>query len=126
MIKYSLENIDKILSALSERNRLRIVAILDFRPLAVCEIREILGLSFSTVSRHLAILKEAGLIAFTKDGKWVHYHLDSQLDSEIQTLVRNLLVLISDDKQVKDDLEKAKSVDKNLICKIPALANKDN
>ena len=118
MRKYNLKEIDRIISALSEVNRLRIVAVLNFRPLAVCEIREILGLSFSTVSRHLSLLKEAKLIVSEKEGKWVHHRMNPELDAEIQELLQNLLNLISDDNQIREDLEKARIVDKNIICQI--------
>jgi ArsR family transcriptional regulator len=120
MRKYSLKEIDRIISALSEVKRLRIVAVLNFRPLAVCEIREILGLSFSTVSRHLSLLKEARLIVSEKEGKWVHHRMNPELDAEIQELLQNLLNLISDDNQIREDLEKARIVDKNIICQISA------
>lgn len=118
MRKYSLKEINRIISALSEVNRLRIMAVLNFRPLAVCEIREILRLSFSTVSRHLSLLKEARLIVSEKEGKWVHHRMNPELDAEIQELLQNLLNLISDDKQIREDLEKARIVDKNIICQI--------
>ncbi len=125
MRKYSLKEIDRIISALSEVNRLRIVAVLTFRPLAVCEIKEILGLSFSTVSRHLSLLKEARLIVSEKEGKWVHHRMNPELDAEIQELLQNLLNLISDDNQIREDLEKARIVDKNIICQISTPSGKN-
>lgn len=112
----------KILSALSEPNRLQIVAVLNFRPLAVCEIREILGLSFSTVSRHLSQLQEAGLVDFDKERKWVIYQINPELAPELKELLRHLLALISNDTRIREDLKMAKTVDKNIICKINAVS----
>lgn len=60
------------------------MAVLNFRPLAVCEIREILGLSFSTVSRHLSQLQEAGLVDFDKEGKWVIYQINPELAERVR------------------------------------------
>ena len=51
-----------IFKALSEKNRLRILKMLQIQPLCVCEITEILNLAPSTVSQHLSILKKEGFI----------------------------------------------------------------
>lgn len=116
MRKYNLKTIIRTLSALSEQNRLRIVAALSARKMAVCEIREILGLSFSTVSKHLSILADAGLIESEKEGKWVHYRLTDSLQPEIGDLLGRIMVLLSADPQIREDLKKVQSVDKLIIC----------
>lgn len=119
MIKHSLKEINKILAALAETNRLRILMMLKTRPLAVCEIREILGLSFSTVSKHLSILREAGLIDFEKDGKWVNYRFNQELPEVAREWLALLLEQISSDPQIQSDLEKIFVVDKFKICQKP-------
>ena len=43
--------------------------------MCVCEMRAALGLAQPTVSKHLKILEDAGLLDFRKDGLWVNYHL---------------------------------------------------
>ena len=65
----------KIFKALSDTNRLRILKILEIRPLCVCEIREVLQLATSTVSKHLSILREADLIVDDKlnDERLLHH-----------------------------------------------------
>ncbi|MBC7361261.1 MAG: winged helix-turn-helix transcriptional regulator [Candidatus Aminicenantes bacterium] len=119
MIKHSLKEINKILAALAETNRLRILMMLKTRPLAVCEIREILGLSFSTVSKHLSVLREAGLIDFEKDGKWVNYRFNQELPEVAREWLALLLEQISSDPQIQSDLEKIFVVDKFKICQKP-------
>jgi DNA-binding transcriptional ArsR family regulator len=57
MTKQGLKSPEKLLSALGESSRLRILMILKTREQTVSDIREILGLSFSTVSRHLFLLR---------------------------------------------------------------------
>ncbi|HUV30572.1 MAG TPA: metalloregulator ArsR/SmtB family transcription factor [Acidobacteriota bacterium] len=59
--------------ALGDESRLRAVLVLRRHELCVCQIVELLGLAPSTVSKHLAILREAGLIEARKMGRWVHY-----------------------------------------------------
>ena len=56
----------KVMKALSDPNRVKMVKLLQRRVLCVCEIQEALGLAQSTASKHLKILEEAGLITYFK------------------------------------------------------------
>ena len=58
--------------ALADESRVRILAALRASELCVCEITELLDLAPSTVSKHLAILRQAGLVESRKLGRWVH------------------------------------------------------
>ena len=107
----------KVFKALSDPNRIRIVKMLEARELCVCEVREVLGLSTSTVSKHLSILRDADLIVDAKDGKWVNYKLNGKSDL---ALVRAQLALMQnsfkDDEQVRSDRKKLHAVDRESIC----------
>jgi len=59
--------------ALSDPNRVRILSALRKTELCVCQIVELLGLAPSTVSKHMSILRQAGLVESRKQGRWVHY-----------------------------------------------------
>ena len=61
--------------SISDPNRVRVLLALQGRELCVCRIIELLQLAPSTVSKHLAILKQAGLIEGRKEGRWMHYRL---------------------------------------------------
>jgi len=65
----------KVMKALSETNRVKMVKLLQRREFCVCEIQEALGLAQSTTSKHLKVLEEAGLITASKEGLWVNYRL---------------------------------------------------
>ena len=65
----------RALKATADESRLRILGILQVRPLCVCEIASVLGLAQSTVSRHLKLLEESGLLERTRNGLWVEYRL---------------------------------------------------
>ena len=65
----------KALRALGDENRLRVVLALQNRELCVCQIVELLQLAHSTVSKHMSVLKEAGLVESRKSGRWVFYRL---------------------------------------------------
>ena len=107
----------KVFKALSDPNRIRIVKMLEAGELCVCEVREVLDLSNSTVSKHLSILRDADLIVDAKDGKWVNYRLNDRSNS---SFVRSQLGLVkssfSDDEQVLLDRKKLQKVDRNSIC----------
>lgn len=109
----------KTFKALSDSNRIRILKMLEIRPLCVCEITEILNLAASTVSKHLSILRDAGFIVDHKDGKWVNYYLDRNHSTEYVT---DLLPLLSrwlpDDEKVRTDAGRVHTVDRSTICGI--------
>ena len=64
-----------LFKALSDETRLRIVLLLSEKELCVCQIEAALVLSQVKVSRHLTILKYAGLVRCRKEGTWVYYSL---------------------------------------------------
>lgn len=63
----------ELLKALADPNRLRILHLLEGRTLCVCDLEEILGLNQSNLSRHLAKLRQAGLVSATKRGLFMYY-----------------------------------------------------
>ncbi len=63
----------EILKALGHENRLGILALLMDNPLCVCDFEENLNLTQSNVSRHLAVLRNAGIIKSYKTQQWVYY-----------------------------------------------------
>lgn len=103
--------------ALGDQNRLRIMKMLEQRELCVCEIRTILKLSNSTVSEHLAVLRDAGLIRDTKSGKWVNYHLNKCSNNRfIENTLQFLKQSLASDGLLKSDIAKVKMVDRVKIC----------
>ena len=67
-----------ITKALSDPNRVRILLSLRRGELCVCQITELFGLATSTVSKHLSVLHQAGLIRSRKTERWVYYRLPDQ------------------------------------------------
>lgn len=112
-----MRNLLKIFKALSDANRLRIIKMLEIRPLCVCEITAVLQLANSTVSKHLSILREADLILDEKSGKWVNYSLNLNATGQYINQVLPLLSKwLPDDATILKDAEKVQSVDRNVIC----------
>jgi ArsR family transcriptional regulator len=69
----SAEDLQRIFKTLSDPTRVRLLALLEREELAVQELMDVLGMAQSRVSRHLAILREAGLIRDRRDGTYVFY-----------------------------------------------------
>lgn len=78
----------EILKALSDENRMRIVNILLPGELCVCEIEYLLNMTQTNVSRHLKILKTAGIIERNKQAQWIHYHISESFKEKNPDLVR--------------------------------------
>lgn len=114
-----MQKIAKAFKALSDINRIRILKMLEVRPLCVCEITEVLKLATSTVSKHLSILRDTEYITDTKEGKWVNYALNHEQQNEY---VRHLLPLVRSwlpaDETIAADKEKVALVDRNKLCGI--------
>lgn len=115
-----MKKLDKqaeIFKALSDKSRLRILKMLQKKSLCVCEITEILQLATSTVSNHLSILKETGLIIDEKDKKWINYKVVANPSNPaIASALMSLNLLLEDDEMVKKDMEKLKIVDREVLC----------
>ena len=67
-----------ITKALADENRLRMLMALRGGEVCVCQIGELTGLALSTVSKHLSILYQAGLVTARKEGRWMYYSLPSK------------------------------------------------
>jgi ArsR family transcriptional regulator len=107
----------KIFKALSDPNRVRILKILQARPLYACEVREILDLAGSTVSKHLSILKESGFIVIEKEGKWINFKINpNPSDQRISSILSSLDFWIADNDTIINDLKNVSKVDRFQIC----------
>ena len=107
----------KVMKALSDPNRVKMVKLLQHKVMCVCEIQAALGLAQSTVSKHLKILEEAGLITFFKDGLWVNYSLSDGTDSPYAAnLLGSLRHWLGDDAELAAIVEKLPTIRREDIC----------
>ena len=108
----------KIMKALSDPNRLKIVKMLQHRTLCVCEIQNALGVSKPNASSHLKILEDAGLVESHKDGLWVNYHLgDGKASPYVASLLGNLRHWLDDDPQIAELVKKVPDLDREKILR---------
>jgi ArsR family transcriptional regulator len=83
-----------ILAALAEPTRLAAIRLLwDGREHCVCELMRALGTSQSRMSRHMAVLKQVGLVADRRDAQWVRYRRAPSIDRKVVALVDAALAL---------------------------------
>ncbi len=74
--------------ALADPSRVRVLCALRENELCVCQIVELLGLATSTVSKHMSILRQAGLVESRKEGRWVYYR---RPDAGVPAVTRSAL-----------------------------------
>jgi len=110
-----------ITKALSDPNRVRMLLALRRQELCVCQITELFGFAPSTVSRHLSILHQAGLILSRKTERWVYYRLP---DRTAPVAVREALDWVHKSlartDEVATDVNKLKQIlktDLAVICR---------
>jgi arsenate reductase/ArsR family transcriptional regulator len=107
----ALADFEAVMKAAGEPVRARILKLLEGRELCVCEIIAVLRLGQSTVSGHLSILKNAGLVKDRKDGRWMHYSLASQMPNNYgPPMLALMLSWLDDDNQVRADKRRLASL----------------
>ena len=110
-----------ITKALADENRLRMLMSLQDGEQCVCRITELMGLAISTVSKHLSILYQAGLVNARKEGRWMYYSLP---DNAAPAAAREALIWVrrslAKTQRITDDarrLKKVLAMDLSELCK---------
>ena len=98
--------VTRMLKALGDENRLRIVALLSHGELCVCHLEAALGLTQPTVSRLVAVLRNAGVVEARRAGSWIHYRLAPQLDELCQTQLKTLVSAFGKREVLRRDIER--------------------
>ena len=93
-----------LFAALADPTRLRLLNLIAGHEVCVCYLVEILGLSQPKISRHLAYLRKAGVVAARREGKWMHYRLEKPADLTAAPILTALLDSLKTDKEMQADL----------------------
>jgi len=91
LTKVPTASLSRLFGALEDETRLRLLAVLSHGELCVCHLQELLSLSQPNVSRHLRILRLAGIVSDRRSGRWVHYRLSRELDPDCARVLRPLV-----------------------------------
>lgn len=107
----------RVMKALSDPNRVRVIKMLGSKQLCVCELRDLIGLAQSTVSKHMKVLEEAGLVDYHKEGSWIIYRLTKGEESDYaRVMLKNLEGWLSDDPQLQEMMARLPQVDRERSC----------
>ena len=92
-----------LLAALADRTRLRLLNLMNGKEVCVCYFVEILGQSQPKISRHLAYLRRAGIVAARREGKWMHYRIVVPRHDGAARILSETLSVLSEDKAMQAD-----------------------
>ena len=110
-----------ITKALADENRLRALYALKDGELCVCQLIRLLELAPSTVSKHMAILKNARLVDHRKQSRWIHYRLaDEDPSDEVKAALAWISQALSKSPVVQRDAIRLKEIlriDPSTLCK---------
>lgn len=113
-----MKQLIKVMKGLSDPSRVKIVKMLQHRVMCVCEIQAALELAQPTVSKHLKVLEDAGLVSYRKDGLWVNYYLaDGKSSPYAATLLGNLKHWLDEEPEIETLVEKLPMIRREEVCK---------
>jgi ArsR family transcriptional regulator len=95
--------VEELFRALADRTRLRLLNLMSGQEVCVCYFIEILGLPQSTISRHLAYMRRAGLVHARRQGKWMHYRLVVPKHPAAEAVLREVLNWLRTDRDMERD-----------------------
>jgi len=108
----------KVMKALSDPNRVKIIKLLQQKMMCVCELRGALKIAQPTVSKHLKILEEAGLVDYAKDGLWVNYFLtDGRTSPYAASVLGNLKHWLEEDPEIAELVKKVPFLNREELCR---------
>ena len=110
-----------ITKALADEKRVRVLLALRGDELCVCQITELFGLAASTISKHLSILYQAGLVESRKDGRWIYYSLPAKgASAPAREAIRWVAKSLAGDPRIAEDAARLKKIlvmDPAELCK---------
>lgn len=103
MRKQRAFNVERFFQALGDKTRLRLLNLMGEREICVCYFTEILGGPQPKISRHLAYLRSAGIVAARREGKWMHYRIVMPPHAGAAQVLRQTLGWLKDDTAMQAD-----------------------
>ena len=99
-----------LVKALADETRIRIIIALNHSALCVCQLTAFLNLAPSTVSKHISLLLQAGLVAKRKCGRWAFYSLSKNASFEVKTAHSFICKALAKNPTVKKDISSLKKI----------------
>ena len=98
--------LDHFFRALADPTRLRLVHLMSEQEICVCYFIEVIGAPQPKISRHLAYLRRAGLVAARREGKWMHYRLAVPRDPHAAAILKTTLDALKENSEMQRDCER--------------------
>lgn len=108
-----------IFSALADETRLRILNLLRHAEICVNLLMIVLNENQPKISRHLLVLKKAGLVDNRRDGKWIHYRFVSPSDEYVRAILNNLTNWMNCSEKMRKDIQKLQELCSKPEFKLP-------
>ena len=99
-------DMEKLFKALADRTRLRLLNLIGADEVCVCFFVEVLGTNQPKISRHLAYLRRAGVVAARREGKWMHYRIAEPQDAHAARLFKEVRAWLAQDCEMQRDRER--------------------
>ena len=103
-------NIEFLFKALADGTRLRLISLIGDTEVCVCFLVAILKTSQPKISRHLAYLRRAGIVAARRQGKWIHYRLSDPPDAHAARIFREVRASLAEHPELQRDRERLRQV----------------
>jgi len=108
-------NTERFFQALGDNTRLRLLNLMGDQEICVCYFVEILGQAQPKISRHLAYLRNAGIVDARREGKWIHYRIVMPPNIGAAQVLRQTLTWLKDEKSMQADRARL-----SKACCVPA------
>jgi ArsR family transcriptional regulator len=97
-------DLETLFRALADRTRLRLLNLMRDQELCVCYFVQILQTTQPKVSRHLAYLRRAGIVAARREATWMHYRIVVPQDPRAAGILKEVLASLGEDREMERDL----------------------
>jgi ArsR family transcriptional regulator len=101
--------LDRLFRALADPTRLRLLNLIADKEICVCYFVEILGIGQPKISRHLAYLRGAGIVAARRQGRWMHYRLVAPQDVVASAILKETVTHLRQSQDMRRELAKLDS-----------------
>ncbi len=101
----TLAKMENLFTAMADKTRLRLLNLMREDEICVCFFVEVLGESQPKISRHLAYLRNAGIVETRRDGKWMHYKISEPEDKNAAKILRDTLDWLGSQEKMQSEYE---------------------
>jgi ArsR family transcriptional regulator, arsenate/arsenite/antimonite-responsive transcriptional repressor len=109
-----LTDMESLFLALSDKTRLRILNLMRNREVSVYYFTEVLGESQPKISRHLAYLRNAGVVSARREGKWMYYKIDVPENIFAENILQDALNWLENQQDLRKDYRKLEKIENDI------------